>query len=129
MPPKSSWFAATNGGGGACTAAGGWPNSSTDNATFDANSGGGTITRNVNWTVGLLNPQAFTGTLGKPVPPRYCACAAVAASITAAAGIICSIPNPSPMVVIYARRQPGVERINNAVARAQCGRSLFLLLV
>lgn len=60
----SKWFAATNGGGGACAASGGWPNSSADNGTFDANSGGGTITRNVNWTIGTLNIAAFTGTFG-----------------------------------------------------------------
>ncbi len=60
----TKWFAATNGGGGACAAAGGWPNSTADNATFDINSGGGTITRNVNWTVATLNVAAFTGTFG-----------------------------------------------------------------
>ncbi len=60
----SKWFAATNGGGGACAAAGGWPNSASDNATFDGNSGGGTITRNVNWSISTLNVSAFTGTFG-----------------------------------------------------------------
>jgi hypothetical protein len=60
----TKWFAATNGTGGACAAAGGWPNSSADNAIFDANSGSGTITRNVNWTVGSINPQASTLTIG-----------------------------------------------------------------
>lgn len=60
----SKWFAATNGGGGACAAAGGWPNSASDSGTFDGNSGGGTITRNVNWTVGTINVSAFTGTFG-----------------------------------------------------------------
>jgi hypothetical protein len=60
----SKWFLATGGTGGACTAAGGWPNSTSDNAIFDGASGGGTITRNVNWTVSILNISAFTGTFG-----------------------------------------------------------------
>jgi hypothetical protein len=60
----SKWFLATGGTGGACTAAGGWPNSSSDNATFDGASGGGTITRNVAWTVSQLTIGAFTGTFG-----------------------------------------------------------------
>jgi hypothetical protein len=60
----TKWFLATNGGGGACNAAGNWPNSTSDNAIFDANSGPGTITRNVNWTISTLNIAAFTGTFG-----------------------------------------------------------------
>jgi hypothetical protein len=56
-----SWFAATGGTGGACAAAGGWPNSTSDTATFDASSGTGTITRNVAWTIGTLNFSTATG--------------------------------------------------------------------
>jgi hypothetical protein len=56
----SKWFLGT---GGACTASGGWPNFPADTGTF-ASSGGGTTTRNVNWTIGTLNISAFTGTFG-----------------------------------------------------------------
>lgn len=58
-----SWFAATGGTGGACAAAGGWPNSTADVATFDASSGTGTVTRNVSWTVGTINFSTATGGL------------------------------------------------------------------
>lgn len=54
----------TSGGATPCAATGGWPNSRSDTATFDASSGGGTITRNANWTVGSITLGAFTGTLG-----------------------------------------------------------------
>jgi hypothetical protein len=58
------WASATGGTASTCAAAGGWPNSVSDTATFDASSGGGTITRNVSWTIGTLNIAAFTGTFG-----------------------------------------------------------------
>jgi hypothetical protein len=58
------WASATGGTASTCAAAGGWPNTVSDTATFDASSGGGTITRNVNWTVGTLTMSAFTGTMG-----------------------------------------------------------------
>lgn len=58
------WASASGGTTGTCAAAGGWPNSTADTATFDASSGGGTVTRNVNWTVGVLTTSAFTGTFG-----------------------------------------------------------------
>jgi hypothetical protein len=58
------WDATSGGAGGDCAAAGGWPNSAADTATFDASSGGGTITRNANWTVGTITLSAFTGTMG-----------------------------------------------------------------
>jgi len=60
----TKWSNATGGSASTCAAAGGWPNSGADTATFDASSGGGTITRNVNWTVGTLTMNLFTGTLG-----------------------------------------------------------------
>jgi hypothetical protein len=59
----SKWMTAS-GGATPCAAAGGWPNSIADTGTLDAASGGGTITRNVNWTIGTLNISAFTGTFG-----------------------------------------------------------------
>lgn len=58
------WSNASGGSVSTCAAAGGWPNSTSDTATFDASSGGGTVTRNVNWTVQSINANAFTGTLG-----------------------------------------------------------------
>jgi hypothetical protein len=58
------WSSGTGGAGSTCAAAGSWPNSTADNGTADAASGGGTITRNVNWTIGNLNVGAFTGTFG-----------------------------------------------------------------
>ena len=58
------WSISTGGAGSTCLAAGGWPNSTADSGTFDASSGGGTITRNVAWTIGTLTTSAFTGTFG-----------------------------------------------------------------
>lgn len=60
----TKWSSSSGGAGSTCAAAGGWPNSTADSATFDANSGGGTITRNVAWTVAAINVAAFTGTFG-----------------------------------------------------------------
>lgn len=60
----TKWSSSSGGAGSTCAAAGGWPNSTADNGTFDANSGGGTITRNVAWTIATLNVAAFTGTFG-----------------------------------------------------------------
>lgn len=58
------WSSASGGTVSTCAASGGWPNSTADTGTFDASSGGGTITRNVSWTIGTLNIAAFTGTFG-----------------------------------------------------------------
>lgn len=58
------WSSGTGGAGSTCAAAGGWPNSTSDNATFDASSGAGTITRNVNWTITTITLSLFTGTFG-----------------------------------------------------------------
>ena len=58
------WSNASGGSGSTCGAAGGWPNSASDDGTFNASSGGGTITRNVNWTTRFLDVAAFTGTFG-----------------------------------------------------------------
>lgn len=61
----TKWSSSSGGSGSTCAAAGGWPNSTSDSATFDASSGGGTITRNVAWTVSTLNIAAFaSGTFG-----------------------------------------------------------------
>lgn len=60
----TKWSNASGGSGSTCASVGGWPNASTEIGNFDANSGGGTITRNVNWTIGTLNISAFTGTFG-----------------------------------------------------------------
>lgn len=60
----TKWSSSTGGAGSTCAAAGGWPNSTADNGTFDASSGGGVITRNVAWTIATLNVAAFTGTFG-----------------------------------------------------------------
>ena len=61
----TKWSSSSGGAGSTCAATGGWPNSTSDNATFDASSGGGTITRNVAWTVSTLNIAAFaSGTFG-----------------------------------------------------------------
>lgn len=60
----TKWSSSSGGAGSTCAATGGWPNSNADNGTFDGSSGGGTITRNVAWTIGTLNIAAFTGTFG-----------------------------------------------------------------
>lgn len=61
----TSWASATGGTPGTCGAAGGVPGTSiSDTATFDAASGGGTVTINYGGTVtiGTLTMGAFTGT-------------------------------------------------------------------
>jgi hypothetical protein len=60
----TKWSNASGGSPSTCAAAGGWPNSTADTATLNASSGGGTITRNVGWTVASITVDAFTGTFG-----------------------------------------------------------------
>lgn len=72
----ASWSSSTGGAGSTCAATGGIPKNNTDVATFDANSGGGTVTvcgaasancpssaGNLNLGTGSINITGFGGTL------------------------------------------------------------------
>lgn len=57
------WSSATGGSGGTCAATGGFPQSASDSATFDSNSGGGTVTDNVaGWSIFSFTMSTFAGT-------------------------------------------------------------------
>lgn len=57
------WSSGTGGSGSTCAATGGVPKNAGDVATFDASSGGGTVTNNVDLAIGQITMGAFTGTL------------------------------------------------------------------
>ena len=57
------WSSSTGGSGSTCAATGGFPKNAGDVATFDGASGGGTVTNNVDISIGQITMGAFTGTL------------------------------------------------------------------
>lgn len=57
------WSSSTGGAGSTCAATGGVPKNAADSATFDASSGGGTVTVNTNLSISSITSGAFTGTL------------------------------------------------------------------
>jgi hypothetical protein len=59
----ASWASSTGGTASSCAATGGVPKNAGDVATFDGNSGGGTVTVNANLSIGQISAGAFTGTL------------------------------------------------------------------
>src|SRR5258708_7077326 len=58
----AAFWKSSTGGGTACAATGGVPKNAGDVATFDGASGGGTVTVNVNISIGSIVCGAFTGT-------------------------------------------------------------------
>ncbi len=57
------WANSTGGSASSCAATGGVPKNAGDVAAFDFNSGGGTVTNNVNLNIGAISMGSFGGTL------------------------------------------------------------------